>query len=262
MSFDEVYEEFASFNFEDYFKNIKDQDIERAITSDKLTSEDLLALLSPKAYSHIEKMAQAAHRITLQHFGKAILLYTPIYLSNYCVNRCVYCGFNRDNEISRRKLTMDELEKEARFIAASGLKHILILTGESRDKSPVSYLKESIRALKKYFSSISIEIYPLAEDEYKELIMEGVDGLTIYQEVYDKQIYGQVHIDGPKKDYGFRLDAPERGCKAGVRTVNVGALLGLGDWRKEAFFTAMHARYLQDKYPSVDIGVSVPRLRP
>ena len=232
-------------------------DIKQAIKE-----KDLKALLSIDAQKYLEEMAEEAQRISLQYFGRAILLYTPMYLSNYCVNKCSYCGFNADNNLKRKKLSLDEVEKEAKFIASTGLKHILILTGESRHHSPVSYIKDCVKILKKYFTSISIEVYPLKEEEYKELIGAGVDGLTIYQEVYDKEKYKEVHLAGPKTNYQFRLDAPERACKAHMRTVNIGTLLGLAPWREEVIKTAMHAKYLQDKYPDTELSVSVPRLRP
>jgi len=258
MSFYNIYKEYEDFNG---FK-VDEETIKKAIISDNPTINDFWALLSPAASKHIEEMAQRAHKITLQNFGKAITLYTPIYLSNYCTNECIYCGFNVNNKVARRKLNFDEVEKEAKFIASTGLKHILILTGESREHSPLSYIKDCIKILKKYFSSISIEIYPLTEEEYKELIEEGIDGLTIYQEVYDEKTYDKVHISGPKKNYRFRLDAPERACKQNIRTVNIGSLLGLTEWRKEAFFSGLHAKYLQDNYASTEISISTPRMQP
>jgi len=151
--------------------------------------QELLELLSPEAEDHLEEMAQKAKNLTLQNFGKAISLYTPLYLSNHCENECLYCGFTAKNEIPRKKLTPEELRKEAEFISKTGLQHILILTGESRKITPLSYIKQCLEILKPLFSSISIEIYPLTEDEYRQLIAGGVDGLTIYQEVYDQDIY-------------------------------------------------------------------------
>ncbi len=242
--------------------NITVSDVVRAIVKDTLNEWDLLALLSPTATGFLEEMAQHAHRLTTQHFGKTILLYTPMYLANHCVNKCSYCGFNFENNITRKKLTYEEIEKEAEVISKTGLKHILLLTGESRKESPLSYIIKAINIVKKYFDSISIEIYPLDENEYREVINAGVDGLTIYQEVYDEKIYDKVHLAGPKKNYRYRLDAPERGCRAGMRTVNIGALLGLNHWPIEAFFTGIHAKYLQSKYSDVDIGISLPRIRP
>jgi len=225
-------------------------------------AENLLELLAPKTDSQLEAMAQKAQKLTLQNFGRTITLYTPLYLSNFCENECLYCGFNAKNEIPRKKLEPEELKKEALFIAKSGLQHILILTGESRELSPLSYIKDCLKILKPLFSSISIEIYPLSECEYREVIAEGVDGLTIYQEVYDEDIYQKLHPKGPKRDYRFRLDAPERAAQAKMRTINIGALLGLGPWQKEALLLLSHARYLQDKYPEAEMSISLPRLQP
>lgn len=227
-----------------------------------LTPADFLTLLSPAAEQHLEEMAQQANRLTVQHFGRTILIYTPLYLANYCINQCVYCGFNARNSIARRQLTLSEVALEAKAIAASGLQHLLILTGESRRHSPVSYIRDCVYILRKYFSSISVEIYPLLAREYRELIAAGVDGLTIYQEVYNHSVYLQVHPQGPKRNYRFRLEAPERGGEAGMRSLNIGALLGLHDWRSEIFFTGLHAAYLMKRFPGAEISVSFPRMRP
>ena len=249
-------------DFDGFFSRITPEQVGNILAKSDLQSQDFLALLSSAAGSLLEDMAQAAHHLTLQHFGHTILLYTPLYLANYCVNHCVYCGFNAENNIQRRKLTMTEVELEAKAIAETGLQHLLILTGESREYSPVSYIKGCVDVLKKYFASISIEIYPLSTEEYAELISAGVDGLTIYQEVYDEKVYGEVHPRGPKRDYRFRLEAPERAGEAGIRTINIGALLGLHDWRSEIFRAGVHAAYLQKRFPDIEIGVSVPRMRP
>ena len=262
MSFYNEYIKYRDFNFENFFEKLTDEHIVRAINKEKLDEYDFLTLLSERAEKHLEEMAQKANRLTLQHFGKVIFLYTPMYLANYCVNQCAYCGFNVTNKIVRKKLELDEVEREAEAIAETGLKHILILTGESRKKTPLSYIKDCVKILKKYFSSITIEIYPLTEEEYRELVVAGVDGLTVYQEVYNEKTYDKIHIRGPKKDYRFRLDTPERACRASMRSVNIGALLGLENWRSESFFTGLHASYLQNKYLDTEISVSLPRMRP
>jgi 2-iminoacetate synthase len=262
MSFYEIYSRYAGFDLDRAFGAVSRRDIQMAIDSDRGGVKDLIALLSPAAEVSLEEMAQKSRELTLRYFGRTIQLYTPMYLSNYCENRCLYCGFNADNKFKRRSLGPEEVEREAKVISGTGLKHILILTGESRRMSPVGYIKDCVKMLKKYFSSISIEVYPLTEAEYSKLISEGVDGLTIYQEVYDKGIYNIVHPSGPKNDYLFRLDAPERGAKSGMRAVNIGALLGLNDWRREIFSLGLHAKYIQDKFPDVDIGIAIPRIRP
>lgn len=261
MSFYEEYLKHKSFDFEGFFESITEDDIFRIINSRKLDEYDFLALLSPTAERYLEEIAQKAYELTLKNFGKAVLLYTPMYLGNYCTNKCVYCGFNHDNDIVRKKLTMEEIEIEAKKIYDTGLRHVIILTGSSRKETPVSYIVDSVKLLKKYFDSIAIEIYSLTEEEYIQVVEAGVDSMSIYQEVYDEEIYDKVHLAGPKKNYKFRLDAPERACRAKMRNVCVGALLGLKDWRREFFNVGLHAKYLQDKYSDVDVAVALPRIR-
>ncbi len=254
--------DYQDFDTEAFFAGVTEPDVRRVIAQNRLGPLDYLTLLSPVAEDFLEEMAQKAHRLTLQHFGRTMLLFTPIYVANHCVNQCLYCGFNVKIDLHRTKLTIEEVAAEAEVIASTGLKHILLLTGESTHHTPVSYIRECVETLGRHFTSISIEIYPLEESDYRELIACGVDGLTVYQETYDRDRYAYLHPAGPKRDYGFRLDAPERGCRAGMRSVNIGALLGLADWRREAFLTGLHADYLQRKYPDVEISISPPRIRP
>jgi 2-iminoacetate synthase len=262
MSYYDILLKYKDLSFEKIFCELSPQEVERAIHLDTQGPERLLALLSPAAEKFLETMAQKAHALTLQHFGRTIQLYTPMYLSNFCENECVYCGFNAKNRMLRKTLTLDEVEKEALFIASTGIEHLLILTGDSRIKSSPAYIKECLGVLKKHFSSVSAEIYALTEEEYADLAHSGIDGLTLYQETYDEAVYERVHGAGPKKDFRFRLDATERAARSGMRSVNVGALLGLSDWRKEVFFMGLHAQYLQDRYGDVEVGASLPRLRP
>lgn len=263
MSFYNQYTAYKDFDFNKFFDTIHSQSIQAVLNKEKLTIMDFLVLLSPAGEQYIELAAHKAHKITVQNFGKTILLFTPLYLSNYCTNQCVYCSFNSKNKIERKQLLLDEVEAEVKAISKTGLKHILLLTGDARNKASIAYLKDCIKIVKKHFSSIAIEIYALEEVEYAQLINEGVDLLTIYQETYNQELYDKLHFKGPKKDYRFRLDAPERACDANIRAVNIGALLGLdSDWRKEAFFTALHANYLQNKYNQTEISISLPRIRP
>lgn len=260
MSF---YEQLSGYQaLADHLDRMNLDQLRRSLQKSRLNYEDFWALLSPNAAAMLEETAGIAHQLTERHFGRNILLYAPLYLSNYCINRCVYCGFRLENNIDRSRLSPEEVLREARSIARTGLKHLLILTGESRAHSPVSYIKDCVLRLTPFFPSVSIEIYPLHTGEYRELIEAGVDGVTIYQECYDQSIYRELHPTGPKSDFRFRLEAPERAGQAGTRTINIGALLGLADWRKEAFITGIHAGYLQNKYPDVEISVSFPRMRP
>ncbi|MCP4650891.1 MAG: 2-iminoacetate synthase ThiH [PVC group bacterium] len=262
MSFLDFIKQYEGFDFKKSFDQVKENDIITALSGDNLNQSDFLALLSPKACAYLENIAQRAHQLTLNYFGRTIQLYTPIYLANYCESRCLYCGFQAGNEVKRTKMNFKQLEKEAKFLAEQGFKHVLILTGSSRKQTPVEYIRQCVEILKGYFSSIAIEIYALTESEYSQLIKAGVDGLTIYQEVYDREIYKKVHLSGPKSDHQFRLDAPERAASTNIRCVNIGALLGLGPWRSEVFFMGLHAKYLQDNYPQVEVSLSIPRLRP
>ena len=236
--------------------------VTRALGSRAPSAKQFARLLSRAASGKLEEMARRASADTLSNFGRTMQLYTPLYVSNYCDNGCVYCGFNSCNDMERKSLSIDDVLKEGEAISATGIEHILLLTGESRAKSPVSYIEDCVRVLKPLFSSISIEVYALAEDEYARLVDEGVDTLTIYQEVYDQKLYAGLHPSGPKSDFLFRRDAPERAARAGIRAINIGTLFGLDEWRKEVFLTGLHASYLQDKFPHVSIGVAVPRMRP
>jgi len=239
-----------------------DNAVQRALTVAAPGPEDFMALLSPAAEPYLEAMAKKANRLTVQHFGRTIQLFTPLYLANYCTNHCVYCGFNTNNRIPRSQLTLDELAVEARAIAATGLKHLLILTGEAPKRAGVDYLEACIKVLAPLFPSVSIEVFPMDEADYARLIRAGADGLTMFQETYNEQLYAQLHPAGPKRDYAYRVEAPDRGARAGMRVVNIGGLLGLDDWRREAFITGMHAAHLLRTYPGTDIAVSLPRMRP
>jgi 2-iminoacetate synthase len=262
MGFYEKYAEVKNLPFTEIFASVTECQIKRILHKPQLNSTDFLTLLSPTAEAFLEEMAEKAHRLTVQHFGKVLLLFTPLYLSDHCVNQCKYCSFSIENKFARKKLNSSQVDDEGKTIKKRGIKHLLLLTGESRVHTPVSYIKESASILKRNFASLSIEVQPLTVEEYREVTKSGVDGLTVFQEVYNEEKYKDIHVKGPKRDYQFRLDAPERGCKAGMRNVNIGALLGLDDWRKEAFFTGLHAEYLQSKYLETQIGVSFPRIKP
>ena len=236
--------------------------LQRLLTQDRLTPAEFRLLLSPAAETLLEPLARRAQELTLRHFGRTMQLYTPLYLANYCVNGCTYCGYSAGQRIERHRLTPDQLRREAEVIAATGLRHVLVLTGESLTHTPPDYIGGCIEILRDYFTSIAIEIYPLNVDSYRELAGRGADSLTLYQETYDRTRYAELHPYGPKRDYDFRLAAPERACQAGLRAVNIGALLGLHDARLEFLLTGLHAHCLQEQYPGVDLAVSLPRIRP
>jgi len=242
-------------------ENYTAADVKNALNKDVLTLHDYGALLSAAAEGLLENIAERAQAETKKHFGNAVSLYTPLYIANFCENYCLYCGFNCENNIVRGKLSYEEIDHELRAIAQTGLKEILLLTGESRTQSSVEYIGEAVQQAKKYFSTIGIEIYPLNTDEYAYLRQCGADFVSVYQETYNRETYEKYHLRGPKRVFPYRFHSQERAVRGGMRGVGFGALLGLGDFRSDAFATGVHAYYLQQKYPAAEISFSVPRLR-
>ena len=251
----------AAMNNYDYDKYTA-KDVENAINAVNRTPEDFAALLSPAALPYLEQMAQAAKIEKEKHFGNSICFFTPIYIANYCENYCIYCGFNCHNKIKRAKLNYEEIEEEMQAIAKTGLQEILILTGESKKMSSVEYIGEACKIARKYFKVIGLEVYPMNSDEYAYLHKCGADYVTVFQETYNSDKYETLHLAGHKRIYPYRLNAQERALKGGMRGVGFAALLGLDDFRKDAFATGMHAYLLQRKYPHAEIAFSCPRLRP
>jgi 2-iminoacetate synthase len=227
----------------------------------RLDYNDYLTLLSDSASEMLEELAIKAQALTQKHFGKTILLYAPIYLCNECDSQCIYCGFSQRSSDKKICLTVDQAIAETEVLYKKGFRHILLVSGEKRDKITINYLKEVVSKLHSKFESISIEIFPLEEGEYRELFAAGVDGLTIYQEVYNRDIYSKVHPQGPKSDYDYRLITPERAARAGFYKINIGALLGLGNWREEAAAVGKHAADLKKKFWRSQIAVSFPRIK-
>ena len=238
------------------------RDVRAALEHDTCTVEDLKALLSPAAEPFLEEMARRARTETGRHFGNTVYLFTPLYIANYCENYCVYCGFNCYNNIQRMKLTMEQIEKEMKVIADSGMEEILILTGESRGQSSVEYIGEACKLASRYFRMVGLEIYPVNTDEYRYLHECGADYVTVFQETYDTDRYEQLHLLGHKRVWPYRFDAQERALRGGMRGVAFSALLGLADFRKDALASALHVYYLQRKYPYAEMSLSCPRLRP
>lgn len=255
---DKVVAEINSYKAEDYTAS----DILRAIESDSCSLEDFKALLSPAAEPFLEQIARKARLETRKHFGNSAYFFTPIYISNYCENYCIYCGFNCHNKIKRAKLSMEEIHEEMKAIAETGLEEILILTGESRKASDVKYIGEACKIAKKYFKNIGIEVYPMNSDEYRYLRECGADYVTVFQETYNSDKYKTLHLAGHKRIFPYRFNAQERALMGGMRGVAFAALLGLDDFRKDALGTGMHAYLIQRKYPWAEISISCPRLRP
>ena len=238
------------------------RDVRAALEHETCSVEDFKALLSPAAEPFLEQMAERAKLETSRHFGNTVYLFTPLYIANYCENYCVYCGFNCYNDITRVKLSMEQIEHEMKVIADSGMEEILILTGESRAKSSVEYIGEACKLARKYFRMVGLEIYPVNTDEYRYLHECGADYITVFQETYDSDKYETLHLMGHKRVWPYRFDAQERALKGGMRGVAFSALLGLSDFRKDALATALHAYYLQRKYPYAEMSLSCPRLCP
>lgn len=255
---DKVVEEIESYRAEDYTAS----DVIRTIESDRCSLEDFKALLSPAAEPFLEQIARKARLETRKHFGNSAYFFTPIYISNYCENYCIYCGFNCHNKIKRAKLSMEEIHEEMKAIAETGLEEILILTGESRKASDVKYIGEACKIAKKYFKNIGIEVYPMNSDEYRYLRECGADYVTVFQETYNSDKYETLHLAGHKRIFPYRFNAQERALMGGMRGVAFAALLGLDDFRKDALGTGMHAYLIQRKYPWAEISISCPRLRP
>lgn len=239
-----------------------EKDVRAALEHESCSVEDFKALLSPAAEPFLEQMAQRSRLETSRHFGNTVYLFTPLYIANYCENYCVYCGFNCYNNISRMKLTMEQIEKEMKVIADSGMEEILILTGESRSQSDVTYIGDACRLARKYFRMVGLEIYPVNTEEYRYLHECGADYVTVFQETYDIEKYETLHLLGHKRVWPYRFDAQERALMGGMRGVAFSALLGLSDFRKDALASALHVYYLQRKYPHAEMSLSCPRLRP
>ena len=238
------------------------ENVKAALEHTTCTIEDFKALLSPAAEPFLEQMAERARLETSKHFGNTVYLFTPLYIANYCENYCVYCGFNCYNHIKRMKLSMEQIEKEMKVIADSGMEEILILTGESRGQSNVEYIGEACKLARKYFRMVGLEIYPVNTDEYRFLHECGADYVTVFQETYDADKYEKLHLLGHKRVWPYRFDAQERALRGGMRGVAFSALLGLSDFRKDALASALHVYYLQRKYPHAEMSLSCPRLRP
>ena len=253
-----VLEQINSFDYSKY----TEKDVRTALQHDKCTIEDFKALLSPAAKSFLEQMAERARLETSKYFGNTVYLFTPLYIANYCENYCVYCGFNCYNHINRMKLSMEQIEKEMKVIADSGMEEILILTGESRAHSNIEYIGEACKLARKYFRMVGLEIYPVNTDEYKYLHECGADYVTVFQETYDAEKYEKLHLLGAKRVWPYRFDAQERALMGGMRGVAFSALLGLSDFRKDALASALHVYFLQRKYPHAEMSLSCPRLRP
>jgi 2-iminoacetate synthase len=227
-----------------------------------LTLEDFARLISPASSELLETLCRRSQALTRQRFGKVIRLFAPLYLSNECINNCRYCGFSRDNPILRVTLTIPEVVQEARALQAQGFRNLLLVAGEHPKYVSKDYLAECVRAVHGEVPSVSLEVGPMETEDYRSMVEAGAEGLVVYQETYDRQVYAQVHMAGPKRNFDWRLETPERAYAAGFRRLGIGALYGLADWRVEALSVAAHAEYLLRNCWKAQLTISLPRLRP
>jgi 2-iminoacetate synthase len=263
MSFQQQLEQYPQAEIHKNIATTTPAQIDQALKHQRLSIADFSCLLSPNITdAQLEQMAERAHRITRQRFGRTILLYAPLYLSNECFNGCKYCGFSADNHLSRKTLTLEEIEREAQYLRNQGFRHMLLLTGEAPKVAGIDYLENAVKIIKKYCGSVSIEVFPMDTEGYQRMVAAGVDGLTVYQETYDPALYRQLHPYGPKSNYAYRLAAPERAGTAGLRRIGIGSLLGLGDSLSDVFYSGLHALYLARKFWRSHVTLSFPRLCP
>ncbi len=236
-------------------------DVASALEKIPVNLDGFLTLLSPSADIFADRVRDCARELTAQRFGRVVNLYKPLYLSNSCVNACLYCGFNASMDIRRKTLTLDEVAREGEILRSEGYASVLLVAGEDGASTPVTLIEESVGLLKDMgFSYVGIEVAPLSVDQYARLGEAGLDGVTVYQETYDRAVYKQVHPGGPKRNFEWRLATPERAAKAGIRNIGLGFLLGLGDYRREAVALYAHVRFMQKTYWQTGVSVSFPRL--
>lgn len=236
--------------------------VREALERSSLTLADFAHLISPAAVEFLEEMARRSHALTVQRFGRVIRLFAPLYLSNECINICRYCGFSRENPILRVTLTVGEVLQEARALKGQGFRNLLLVAGEHPRYVSPDYLRACVEAVHAEVPSVSLEVGPLTVEEYRPLVASGAEGLVVYQETYDRAVYAEMHVSGPKRDFDWRLETPERAYAAGFRRLGIGALLGLADWRYEALAVAAHAQYLLRHCWKAFLTISLPRLRP
>jgi 2-iminoacetate synthase len=228
----------------------------------KISLADFATLISPAGSEILETLGRRAHAMTQQRFGKTIRLFAPLYLSNECINNCTYCGFSRDNPILRVTLSLDEVRQEAQALKEQGFRNILLVAGEHPKFVSNGYMRDCIAALHSDWPSISLEVGPMETEEYRPLVAAGADGLVVYQESYERKVYSEMHTAGPKRNFDWRLETPERAYAAGFRRLGISPLYGLADWRLEALSVAAHADYLLRNCWKAALTISTVRIRP
>lgn len=237
-------------------------DVEHALCATKRTLEDFKALISPAAAPYLEQMAKISQQLTQKRFGKVLQMYVPLYLSNECNNICTYCGFSYDNKVRRKTLSPMEIMQEVAAIKEMGYEHVLLVTGEDNVNVHTDYFKKVLKLIRPHFAHVSMEIQPMDQKDYEQLIPFGLNTILVYQETYHQEDYKKHHPKGKKSNFKYRVETPDRLGKAKIHKMGLGVLIGLEDWRTDCFFTALHLHYLEKKYWQSKYSLSFPRLRP
>jgi 2-iminoacetate synthase len=262
MSFVAEFDALPMAEFLDRSRRATSVDVRRSIANSRPSLADFAQLISPAAVGELEALGRRSQALTRQRFGKVIRLFAPLYLSNECINNCRYCGFSRDNPILRVTLSVEDVVREARALKEQGFRNLLLVAGEHPKFVSNGYLAECVHALHAEVPGLSLEVGPMETEDYRPLVEAGAEGLVVYQETYDREVYAQMHTAGPKRNFEWRMETPERAYAAGFRRLGIGALLGLGDWRVEAISVAAHAAYLLRNCWKAQLTISLPRLRP
>ncbi|MFA6472199.1 MAG: [FeFe] hydrogenase H-cluster radical SAM maturase HydG [Candidatus Latescibacterota bacterium] len=241
----------------------------KALELKGLDLEESACLLNIQDESLLEELFHTALRVKQQIYGNRLVLFAPLYVSNYCSNNCLYCGFRKDNhDMKRTVLSIDEIKEEVKIILSQGHKRILMLMGEHPNKCAFDFFLESVQAAysvqsgKSSIRRINVEIAPLTYDQFKELKKIKIGTYTVFQETYHQETYKKMHPSGIKADYWWRLTAMDRAQQSGIDDVGIGALFGLYDYRFEVLAMFQHARHLDKTYGAGPHTISVPRLEP
>lgn len=237
--------------------------LEKAGKGGGLSPEEALEIFDKASPADWENVFQTAGLLTRRNFGKKLNFFAPLYFSNRCVNNCRYCGFRRSNlDIVRRVLSEDEFFSEAQSLWDAGHRTVLLIAGEHPQDASAARIASYVRGLAEKGLSfyVMLEIAPLPIREYELLSRAGVKQVLLFQETYDRSVYDEVH-EGPKKNYDWRRGAMARAIQAGMDRVGLGALLGLGDYRKDFLELLRHAWQLKDSFGMFPSTLSFPRLR-
>lgn len=264
MSFYDVIEKIDIDKFIKLVDSQKDADVEKALSKkEPLGVDDFAALISENARKHyLKDMVNISTQLTRRRFGRCVNMYLPLYLTNLCSNKCVYCGFSVMNKFKRVVLNLSQIDEECQAISKMGYKNILLVSGESERRAGIDYFKQVLPVVKKYATYLQMEVQPLSVDDYVQLKELGLDAVSVYQETYHKEYYSKVHLGGKKADYRWRIETPDRLGMAEIDKVGIGSLLGLYDWRADLCATALHILYMREHYWKTNLSVSFPRLRP